>query len=77
MAESVIEEVLALKRWVVASVVMSGLCLVVLIGIAVGVKVAGTALAQEAGSRLDDLARENKALRDANTRIQQGGPRGN
>ena len=69
MAESVIEEVLALKRWVVVSVVLSLLSFLVLGGIAVGLKVAVTTVAEEAKTRLDRLADENKQLREANAKL--------
>ena len=75
MAESVIEEVLALKRWMVVSVVLSLLSFLILGGIAIGLKVAVTTVAEEATSRLDKLAGENKQLRDANAKLQQQGAR--
>ena len=75
MAESVIEEVLALKRWVVASVVLSLLCLLVLVGMAIGAKVVASTVAEEAKTRLDRLADENKQLREANLRLLQQGAR--
>ena len=75
MAESVIEEVLALKRWVVASVALSLLCLLVLVGMAIGAKVVASTVAEEAKTRLDRLADENKQLREANLRLLQQGAR--
>jgi uncharacterized membrane protein YqhA len=76
MAESVIEEVLALKRWMIVCVAFSVLSFLVLLGIGVGLKVAGTAAAQTLGAKLEELAQENKQLREENLKLMQRGARG-
>jgi cell division protein FtsB len=71
MAESVIEEVLTLRRWVLLSVVLNVLSLLIIAGIGVGLKVAVTTVADQASSKLEQLATENKQLREENLKLTQ------
>ena len=72
MAESVIEEILALKRWMIVCVVFSILSFLLLGGIAVGLKVAATNAYQFASTKLEELAAENQKLREENLKLSRG-----